>query len=96
MPFNTTPRLDDLANLSTYAKHLVSVEDRDRVAHYSGLLYLTVIYTFQQASITNFQWSPNLILKIGSRERIQGKCVSSSLVFKEGDMEFTNIYWRLT
>jgi hypothetical protein len=70
-----SPRLDDLpegdvhlANLSAYAKHLVSVEDPDRAAHNSGLLYLTVIYAFQQASITNFQWSPNLILDIGSRE----------------------------
>ena len=70
-----SPRLDDLAegdihlaNLSAYAKHLVSVEDPDRAAHNAGLLYLTVIVAFQQAGITNVQWSPNLILEIGSRE----------------------------
>jgi hypothetical protein len=70
-----SPKLDDLAegdihlaNLSAYAKHLVSVEDPDRAAHNAGLLYLTVIVAFQQAGITNVQWSPNLILEIGSRE----------------------------
>lgn len=70
-----SPRLDDLAegdihlaNLSTYAKHLVSVEDPDRAAHNAGLLYLTVIVAFQPAGITNVQWSPSLILEIGSRE----------------------------
>jgi hypothetical protein len=69
------PRLKDLAegdvhlaNLSAYAKVLVSVEDPDRAAHNAGLLYLTIIDGFQQAGISNVQWSPNLILEIGSRE----------------------------
>ncbi|KAJ9091664.1 hypothetical protein QFC21_007139 [Naganishia friedmannii] len=69
------PRLKDLAegdvhlaNLSAYAKLLVSVEDRERAAHNAGLLYLTIIDAFQQIGITNVQWSPNLILEIGSRE----------------------------
>ena len=69
------PRLKDLAegdvhlaNLSAYAKLLVSGEDPDKAAHNAGLLYLTIIDAFQQTGITNVQWSPNLILEIGSRE----------------------------
>ncbi|KAJ9091913.1 hypothetical protein QFC21_007026 [Naganishia friedmannii] len=69
------PRLKDLAggdvhlaNLSAYAKSLVSIEDRDRAAHNAGLLYLTIIDAFQQTGITDVKWSPNLILEIGSRE----------------------------
>jgi hypothetical protein len=74
-------RLDDLAegdihlaNLSAYAKHLVSVDDPDRAANNAGLLYSTVIDAFQQAGITSVKWSPKLILEIGSKER--GKYIS--------------------
>lgn len=70
-----SPKLKDLdegdvhlANLSAYAKHLVSMDDPDKAARNAELLYLTVIDAFQQAGITNVQWSPNLILEIGSRE----------------------------
>jgi hypothetical protein len=75
------PRLKDLAegdvhlaNLSAYAKLLVSGEDPDRAAHNAGLLYLTIIDAFQQTGITNVQWSPNLILEIGSREYEVSAC----------------------
>jgi hypothetical protein len=77
------PRLKDLAegdvhlaNLSAYSKHLVSAGDPDRAAHNAGLLYLTIIVAFQQAGITNVQWSPNLILEIGSREyEVSASCI---------------------
>ena len=95
-----SPKLDDLAegdihlaNLSAYAKHLVSVEDPDRAAHNAGLLYLTVIVAFQQAGITNVQWSPNLILEIGSREY---EVSASRFVALAGRYGICYDCWKLT
>jgi hypothetical protein len=89
------PRLDHLAdgdvhlaNLSVYAKHLVSVENPDRAAHNAGLLYLTVIDAFQQVGITNVQWSPNLILEIGSREYEVSRCCIIILGVSKGKYDY--------
>lgn len=79
------PKLEDLAgadphlrNLHRYALHLVQGSNRHRAAQNASLLYLTMMHAFQQAGMTDLEWSPNLCLEVGEQEYEVSRDLASS------------------